>query len=737
LKQPVQFITRFCNGISRSLLVRFFILFFLFGGIIFNFFIEQNVHDSVSEHNNANALVIKHEQFKHLIDQTGLQLLKVDREISRYEHNPSPEIIVKIQEIEQNIQSNSARIKEEGPWYVPRYLINLYTHSVRNRTEMQQKFLSVLRNGKPATAFTDAYAKEDKYIQLDFSRSERELTVELNKKIEYLNQSLVKDQASTLQLDNRWNIISLLFMLLIAFVVFYQTTRISMLNKELSAAVLQMKEATRAKDQFMSNITHELRTPLNSIIGYTNLLLKRHHQPENEKWIQAVNSSGTMLLEIVNDVLDYSKLESGYLNVSKEPFQLDDVLTNLKNIMSHRADSKGLSLIILKDQSLPGSFAGDEKKLKQVLINLTGNALKFTEKGSVKIEVALQQQIGEQYWLAFKVTDTGIGISKENLKHVFERFYQVEDRYSRKYSGTGLGLPIVKQLVDMQGGTITVNSTPGVGTEFQFVLPFAKADFVPKEEPNLAPVRRMLQHAGKRILVVDDHELNRELLELVLKEYQCRVVTAESGVEALGILQKMKFDLVLMDVQMPELNGMETTQRIRNQLALDVPVIACTAFSQPQEKQMCKDAGMNDYLGKPIEENELLALLKKYLNMDAEPKKEEAFINFSKIHSITGANKELTDNMLSRAIAQVPEELELLQQSLQQKNYLKVKEQAHSMCSTIALMGASALLIDQVKSIQRIAATPAPEHKELVQLFEAVHTTVQKMITELKAYLAA
>lgn len=719
------------------MLVRSFILFFLFGGIIFNFFIEQNVHDSVSDHNTANALVIKHEQFKHLIDQTGLELLKVDRELNHYEHTPSQDILQKIKDLQESIQRNASRIKSDGPNYVPRFLINLYTHSIRNRTDMQQKYLSAFQNDKPAAFFADAYTKEDKYVQLDYSRSERELTSELNKKIEYLNQTLVKEQAATLKLDDQWNLISLLFMLLIAFVVFYQTTRIGRLNKELSLAVLQMKEATRAKDQFMSNITHELRTPLNSIIGYTNLLLKKNHQPETEKWIQAVNSSGTMLLEIVNDVLDYSKLESGYLHVSREPFQLDDVLANLKNIMSHRADSKGLSLIILKDQSLPGSFAGDEKKLKQVLINLTGNALKFTEKGSVKIEVALQQQIGEQYWLTFKVTDTGIGISKENLKHVFERFYQVEDRYSKKYSGTGLGLPIVKQLVDMQGGTITVNSTPGTGTEFQFVLPFVKADFIPKEEPNLAPVRRMLQHAGKRILVVDDHELNRELLELVLKEYQCRVVTAESGIEALEILQKMKFDLVLMDVQMPELNGMETTHRMRHQLALDVPVIACTAFSQPQEKQMCKDAGMNDYLGKPIEENELLALLKKYLNMEAEPKKEGTLINFTKIHSITGANKELTNNMLSRAIAQVPEELEQLQQALQHKNYPIVKEQAHTMCSTLALMGASSTLIEQVKNMQRIAGDASPAHERLVQLFETVNTTVQKMIVEVKAYLAA
>jgi len=228
-------------------------------------------------------------------------------------------------------------------------------------------------------------------------------------------------ETATLNLDKRWNIISFIFMLAIALVVLYQTIRITVLNKELGEAVYKMKHATRIKDQFMSNITHELRTPLNSILGYTNLLLKRSHQPETEKWIHAVNSSGTLLLDIVNDVLDYSKLESGYLQISKDPFQLDEVLNNLKNIISNRAETKGLSLVILKDQSLPENFTGDEKKLKQILINLAGNAVKFTEKGTVKVEVMLQQQIGDSYWLEFIVSDTGIGIEPQNLRHVFER----------------------------------------------------------------------------------------------------------------------------------------------------------------------------------------------------------------------------------------------------------------------------------------------------------------------------
>ena len=197
-----------------------------------------------------------------------------------------------------------------------------------------------------------------------------------------------------------------------------------------------------------------------------------------------------------------------------------------------------------------------------------------------------------------------------------------------------------------------------------------------------------------------------------------------------------KFDMVLMDVQMPEMNGIETTQKIRNELVLDLPVIACTAFSQPSEKQMCMEAGMNDYLGKPVEEKELLRLLNKYLNLNAEPKS-GSLINFSQIHSITGANKELTSNMLTRAVALIPEELEHLHQSILQKNYVLVNEQAHTMCSTLGLMGSSIALMEQIKAIQYKAKDTAPNQEQLLQLFYEVNNTVHKMISELKEYLAA
>jgi signal transduction histidine kinase/CheY-like chemotaxis protein len=737
MKKMIHFFKTIFNGFYRPSLISFVIIIFLFGGILINYVVETKVNNSVNEHSKRNAFLIELEQHKQAVNKTTFTLSQIDYELNNYLLTANEEKLNLFKTQMNNLQQQVAQHREHSKNYLPKYLVNIFVHKIRNRVDFQNEVLKIYHQSGKTAAFKLLNSQVDKTTTVEYSNIVAEIVTALNGEVVKQNKALMEDESFTSALDKKWNLISLVFMLMIALMVMYQIARNTMLNKELNNAVEKMQEATRIKDQFLSNITHELRTPLNSILGYTNLLLKRNHQPETDKWIQAVNSSGTLLLDIVNDVLDYSKLQSGYLHFAKEPFTLDDVLNNLKNIMANRADAKGLSLVILKDQSLPQSFIGDEKKLKQVLINLTGNALKFTEKGTVKIEIMLQKQIEEQYWLEFTVSDTGIGIAEQNLKHIFHRFYQVEDSYSKKYSGTGLGLPIVKQLVDLQGGTITVNSTPGTGTAFKFVLPFEKVEYIQKEEVNLAPVRNMLQAAAKRILVVDDHVLNRELLELILKEYNCRVVTAGNGKEALNILERMKIDLVLMDVQMPELNGMETTQKIRNELALDIPVIACTAFSQPSEKQMCFEAGMNDYLGKPVSEDDLLRLLNKYLQLKAESKTQASLINFKQIEGIVGTNKQLTVNMLSRVVELVPEELERLHQSILQKNYHQTKELAHNMCSTIGLMGAPATLMEQVKSIQYTAKESNPDHEQLIYLFYMVNDTVHKMMDELKEYLAA
>lgn len=725
------------RGISRPSLITALVIFVLFAGIFFNYYLEQGVNRSVEKHNNASALIVKHEKFKQVIDKVTFDLSKIDNDINQYLLTPTPEKHAALMQQMEKLNETMYQVRNEATQYVPKYLVNIFQHKVRNRTDYQKSIITTFDFYGREKALLLLNNTDDQTTGKEYVKSQSELTAALNARVKQMNEVLMAEQAGTLRLDSWLNVASLILMLVIALVVLYQTTRISILNKKLGVAVKKMQHATRVKDQFMSNITHELRTPLNSILGYTNLLLKRHHEPEAEKWLQAVNSSGTMLLDIVNDVLDYSKLESGYLQVASEPFQLDDVLSNLKNIMLNRAETKALSLVILKDHSLPETFMGDEKKLKQILINLTGNAIKFTEKGTVKVEISLHKKIGGQHWLQFQVTDSGIGISPANLQHIFERFYQVENSHTRKYSGTGLGLPIVKQLVDLQGGTITATSIIGEGTTFTIVMPFETA--VQKEQTDtnsMAPVHKMTHAAGKRILVVDDHELNRDLMVLLLKEYKYHVVTAKHGYEALELLKKKHFDLVLMDVQMPELNGIETTLKIRNLLALDVPVIACTAFSQPSEKQACLQAGMNDYLGKPVEERELLRLLNLYLGLETNEKQDMLLINFKQIQGITGNNKELMTVMLQKAMEAIPSELEQLHRSIVDKQFVQVREQAHTMCSTLGLLGAPDEAMVLAKKIQGSVDSQATGENTL-KYYHELNSIVEQLMVQIRHYLAA
>jgi len=726
---------------TRNIAVNAIVIITLFLGIGLNFVIESKVFNSVKHHTEKTDFVIQHEKYKRVIDKTNFELAQLDNQFSNYLLSGDSQKLrtfqLQLSEVEKNIQS----VKNGAAQFVPKYLVNIFVHKANNRIWYKNQILENYQTNGQSVAMNMLNSDESKHIYNEYSQGNLEIINALNSKIENLNQAIIAEKASILSLDGKWNIISLVFMLLIALLVVYKMTETNRLNDRLVYSVQKEKHAQLVKDQFMSNMTHELRTPLNSILGYTNLLSKRTHTTEIQNWIQAINASGNMLMEVVNDVLDYSKLESGYIQFSNEPFNLDTVLLNLKNIMANRADSKKLSFSVLKDNSLPVNFMGDEKKLMQILINLTGNAIKFTEKGSIKVEVISKKNLGGKLWLEFLVSDTGIGISEDNLPHIFDRFYQIETGFTKKYAGTGLGLPIVKQLIDMQGGSIVVKSKPENGTTISFMLPYDVHEGVVEKESsiNLAPVKSMHQPKRKRILVVDDHELNRDLLRFLLKEYDYTVETAANGLEAIEKLKQKKFDLALMDIQMPELNGIETTKRIRTQLEMNLPIIAFTAFNQPTEKKACLEAGMDAYLAKPVNENELLRLLNFYLSEDHEEVNNSisGLVNYDQITGIAGTNKEFINQLLTKAIDLIPSELDNLYQAIINTDKNQSKEIAHHMRSTLGLVGADASIIEKVKSIEYADITVSGERQRALICFDELKKALQLVITELQQYIAA
>ncbi|MEK6805446.1 MAG: 7TM diverse intracellular signaling domain-containing protein [Pseudomonadota bacterium] len=374
--------------------------------------------------------------------------------------------------------------------------------------------------------------------------------------------------------------------------------------------------ATAAKSGFLAQMSHELRTPMNAIVGFTQLALRDRDQ--RDRHLARIESASQLLLHLINDILDLSKIEAGKLTLEQQPFDLAVLLNRLQGLFSAQADAKKIRLIFPQNVPTAGRFlVGDALRIEQVLMNLIGNAIKFTDQGEVEVSVQVRADHDSQVALEFSVRDTGIGLTAEQQQRLFTPFVQGDVTTAREYGGTGLGLVISRQLVQLMNGRIGLVSRPGQGSRFHFELRFevtTAAKATPEHAPLSAPwsVRKPLQDA--RILLVEDNELNRELASEVLREAGAQVHTAGDGAEAVAIVQAQTFDAVLMDIQMPVMDGSEATRRIRQLPGLArLPIIAMSANAMAEDRTAAIAAGMNDYLTKPFDISQVLDVLSKWV----------------------------------------------------------------------------------------------------------------------------
>lgn len=465
----------------------------------------------------------------------------------------------------------------------------------------------------------------------------------------------------------------------------------------------ELQRAQRAKEQFLANISHEIRTPINGIAGMAALLTQNPSDLEGSLYLSAIQSASENLKVIINDILDLASIESGKLKFEKIAFNLSDMFKSLKSTFDHQAREKRITLEFDLDPNANQFIIGDPVRLNQILINLISNALKFTPRGGIRIKCNVSKLDKRTIHLQFEVHDTGIGIPEDKLITIFESFSQADTSVTRKYGGTGLGLTIVKQLVELQGGQVSVKSVVDEGSSFSFTLPY---EISALKSSNLhsytlkSKAERTLR--GMRVLLVEDNEINRLYATTILKNWGCIAVVAENGFVAVEKVTNEFFNAVLMDVQMPVMDGFEATKSIRSLVDADkknIPIIALTANATRKDCEKCLAEGMDDCITKPFTPDDLFKVLNRYrpvavpvssppISVDKKDRKsEKSKIDFSYLKTVSNNDQEFINEIVNTFTGTIPEHLRQIKIFLENNNWKEVADVVHKIKSSLSLLG--------------------------------------------------
>lgn len=691
-----------CRNIMRIRTLIYYITTGFVIGIIMlvlaQYFTSTNVRELIS--GNENLL----NEYKVNNELVGLQkdLLLLDNKIKTAVTTGDSSKIKDFKAGVLKIKEDVEELKKTGSGITSTKYINELDRLVGKKIDFSHQMVdSFFKAGKPAV---ESQIASNQAIRLSEEITNLTHKIDTSGRVELAQKIKSVDRSGQRVLNwNLYIIVLVLFLLTAVFlIIINRMKKQADLINQLNTSEKKLKEAALIKENFLANMSHEIRTPLNAILGYTNLLQRKKLDDDARLHVATVQQSGETLLSIVNDILDLSKIESGMMRIEEIPFSLSGLIHSLTAMFHHKIEEKKLLFNTSVSPAIPDILMGDATRLTQILVNLIGNSIKFTNDGKITLVIQEKSVNSDHTIIEFRVTDTGIGIEEEKLETIFERFRQAEDSTTRKYGGTGLGLSIVRDLIYLQNGNIELKSEPGFGTIVKFSIPYKISAHQNQLTGSDHAVSAYQFRKTIKILVVEDNVINQGLMSHFLDEFGIKHNLAGNGKEALETLKKDFFDLIFMDIQMPEMDGYTAAREIRQTLKLNVPIVAMTAHAMAGEREKCISFGMNEHISKPIRESDLQQIIFKFTGSNLSQKpladspvlKENDYktIDLQYMKEISKGDEEYEKLVTEQFLKLVPEELESLTNAFENQHFNELKQIAHNMKTTISIMGLDGLI---------------------------------------------